>query len=103
MLPLDYIDKIIKETHMTKSNIPSIPGHFSQITDQRKQNRRHKLIDILTIAICGVICNADSYEHIVEFGKAKYDEFVKSPKTVMPHLIRHPELVEITGFRLSSE
>ena len=57
---------------MTKSNTPSIPGHFSNITDPRKENRRHKLIDILTIAICGVICNADSYEHIAEFGKAKY-------------------------------
>jgi len=41
----------------------------------------------------------------------KVDEFVKSPKTVMPDLIpaedgifdRHPELVEITGFRLSPE
>jgi hypothetical protein len=40
-----------------------------------------------------------------------YDGFVKSPKTVMPDLIpakdgifdRHPELIEITGFRLSPE
>ena len=28
------------------------------------------------------------------------DELVKSPNTVMPDLIRHPELIEITGFRL---
>jgi len=28
----------------------------------------------------------------------KFDEFVKSPKTVMPDLIRYPELVEINGF-----
>jgi hypothetical protein len=40
-----------------------------------------------------------------------FGEIVKSPKTVMPDLIpaedgifdRHPELVEITGFRLSPE
>ena len=75
MLPLDNIDKIIKEAHMAKPTIPSIPDHFSKITDPRKENRRHKLIDILTIAICGVICNADGYEHIVEFGKAKYQWF----------------------------
>ena len=31
------------------------------------------------------------------------DEFVKSPKTVMPDLIRHPKLIEITGFLLSPE
>jgi len=29
--------------------------------------------------------------------------FVKSPNTVMPDLIRHPELIENTGFRLSPE
>ena len=82
MLPLDNIDKIIKEDHMAKSTIPSIPDHFSKITDPRKENRRHKLIDILTIAICAVICNADGYEHIVEFGKAKYQwlkQFLELP------------------------
>jgi len=26
------------------------------------------------------------------------DKLVKSPKTVMPDLIRHPEFIEITGF-----
>ncbi len=33
----------------------------------------------------------------------KYDDLVKSPKIVMPDLIRHPEVVEFTGFRLSPE
>jgi hypothetical protein len=33
----------------------------------------------------------------------KVDELVKSPKTLMPDLIRHPELVEFTGFQLSPE
>jgi len=41
----------------------------------------------------------------------KIDELVKSPKTVMPDpgsspgqaLIRHPEVIEFTGFRLSPE
>jgi hypothetical protein len=28
------------------------------------------------------------------------DGFVKSPRIVMPDLIRHPELIEFTGFRL---
>jgi len=31
------------------------------------------------------------------------DELVKSPEIVMPDLIRHPELIEFTGFRLSPE
>ena len=32
-----------------------------------------------------------------------FDTFVKSPKFVMPDLIRHPGSTEITGFRLSPE
>jgi len=31
------------------------------------------------------------------------DGFVKSPKTVIPDLIRYPEVVEFTGFRLPPE
>jgi len=31
------------------------------------------------------------------------DKLVKGTKTVMPDLIRHPELIEINGFRLSPE
>jgi hypothetical protein len=31
------------------------------------------------------------------------DGFVKSPRIVMPDLIRHPEAIEFTGFRLSPE
>jgi hypothetical protein len=33
----------------------------------------------------------------------KFDGLVKSPKTVMPDLIRHPEVIGFTGFRLSPE
>ena len=51
----------------------SITKHFGNLTDPRRDNRRHKLIDIITIAICGVICNADSFEHIAEFGRAKQE------------------------------
>ena len=50
----------------------SIPEHFANLSDPRSDNKRHKLIDIITIAICAVICNADSFEHIAEFGRAKY-------------------------------
>ncbi|MEA1947663.1 MAG: hypothetical protein U9N83_10235 [Thermodesulfobacteriota bacterium] len=31
------------------------------------------------------------------------DKLVKSPKIVMPDLIRHPEAIEFAGFRLSPE
>jgi hypothetical protein len=37
------------------------------------------------------------------FRQINLDALVKSPKIVMPDLIRHPEVVEFTGFRLSPE
>jgi predicted transposase YbfD/YdcC len=73
MLPLDIINNIIKEVGMTTTDNSYILKHFQGITDPRSDNKRHKLIDIITIAICAVICNADSFEDIAEFGNAKYD------------------------------
>jgi hypothetical protein len=37
------------------------------------RTKRHKLINILTIAICAVICGADSWVAIETYGCAKYD------------------------------
>jgi hypothetical protein len=37
------------------------------------------------------------------FGYWMLDGLVKSLEIVMPDLIRHPERIEITGFRLSPE
>jgi len=58
---------------MSKDIDPSILQHFSSLSDPRGDNGRHKLIDIIAIAICGVIANAYSFEHIAEFGRAKYE------------------------------
>ena len=60
---------------MAKDVNSSILKHFSVLSDPRRDNRRHKLIDIITIAICAVIGNADSFEHIAEFGRAKHEWF----------------------------
>lgn len=56
---------------MSKDIDSSILKHFSSLSDPTRDNSRHKLIDIIAIAICGVIANADSFEHIAEFGRAK--------------------------------
>lgn len=60
---------------MKNDRHPSIPKYFANLTDPRKENKRHKLIDIITIAICAIICNADSFAHISEFGQAKHRWF----------------------------
>jgi predicted transposase YbfD/YdcC len=47
--------------------------HFAEIDDPRiERTKRHKLIDILTIAILAVICGADSWVGMESFGKAKH-------------------------------
>jgi predicted transposase YbfD/YdcC len=49
---------------------------FSTLTDPRVNRRkRHPLMDILIIAICAVICEADTWEDMAEFGRAKYKWF----------------------------
>jgi hypothetical protein len=46
--------------------------HFSELEDPRiERTKRHKLIDIVTITLLGVICGADSWVAIESFGQAK--------------------------------
>jgi hypothetical protein len=41
--------------------VMSIAEHFGRLTDPRMEERvEHRLLDIIVIAICGVICGADS-------------------------------------------
>ena len=50
--------------------------HFSNISDPRiDRTKRHKLIDILVIAICATICGADGWEEFELFGQAKHEWF----------------------------
>lgn len=54
--------------------IGSIAKHFSRVKDPRiDRTKRHRLLDIIIIAICGVICGADSWVDIELFGKTKIE------------------------------
>jgi predicted transposase YbfD/YdcC len=53
----------------------SIRDFFSGITEPRYTNKRHNLLDIITISLCGAICGADGFEEIEEFGHAKEEWF----------------------------
>lgn len=56
----------------------TIADHFALLSDPRiDRTKRHKLIDILTIAICAVICGADSWVAIELYGCTKYS-FLKT-------------------------
>lgn len=50
----------------------AIQKHFSSISDPRvERGKKHKLIDIFFITLCGVISGADGWVAISEYGKAK--------------------------------
>jgi predicted transposase YbfD/YdcC len=61
---------------MNNQTAKTLVEHFSNITDPRvDRSKRHKLIDILVIAICATICGAEGWEEFELFGQAKLDWF----------------------------
>jgi predicted transposase YbfD/YdcC len=50
----------------------SISEHFGTLTDPRTaRGREHRLIDILTITLCAVICGADDWVAVATYGETK--------------------------------
>ena len=50
----------------------SISEHFARLRDPRiDRTKDHPLINVLVIALCGIICGADDWVEIEAFGKAK--------------------------------
>jgi len=45
--------------------------HFAEVTDPRRREGTYPLINSLVIAVCAVICGADDFVAIAEFGRAK--------------------------------
>lgn len=54
------------------SRASSLPAAFAELPDPRvARTRRHLLSDILVIALCAVLCGADGFNDIEEWGHAK--------------------------------
>jgi predicted transposase YbfD/YdcC len=50
----------------------SISEHFATVADPRaERGREHRLLDILTITLCAVICGADDWVAVATFGEEK--------------------------------
>lgn len=68
------------------SNFISI---FQDLEDPRMKGKtQHNLLDILVIALCGVLSGADSWELIVDVGKARYSwfkSFLQLPNGIPSH------------------
>ena len=74
---------------MEERPAPSITSFFGNLEDPRSDHtRQHELIDIITIAICGVICGADSWVDLEIFGKSKegwLKGFLELPNGIPSH------------------
>jgi predicted transposase YbfD/YdcC len=78
------------EEYTMEPNITAgIDEHFGELQDPRlERSRLHKLIDILVMAICAVICGADTWEDVEAFGKAKqtwFAGFLELPNGIPSH------------------
>ena len=74
---------------MSKKPLEVIEEHFSKVTDPRKDRTKdHKLIDIIVIAICAVICGAQGWVDIELFGNSKLHwlaTFLELPNGIPSH------------------
>src|SRR3954466_14199487 len=52
----------------------SLESYFGDLAEPRVEGRcEHKLLDIIVIAICGVLSGSEGWEDIEEFGHSKQD------------------------------
>jgi predicted transposase YbfD/YdcC len=59
-----------------KSPMRALAEHLARVEDPRvERSRVHTLLAVMTMAICGVICGAESWVEIAEFGRTKADWF----------------------------
>ena len=83
---------------MPKEPLEAIEEYFSKVTDPRTpalaggaredRTKDHKLIDIIVIAICAVICGAEGWVDIELYGNSKLhwlSTFLELPNGIPSH------------------
>jgi predicted transposase YbfD/YdcC len=80
---------IQKEGGMSDFPDGSLLRHFEELQDPRvERTKKHKLMDMVAIAICGVICGADNWVEIAYFGEVKeawLRQFLELPNGIPSH------------------
>jgi predicted transposase YbfD/YdcC len=74
---------------MTAKALKAIEKHFGQISDPRvDRTKEHKLVDIIAIALCAVICGAENWVDIELYGNSKLawlTTFLELPHGIPSH------------------
>ena len=55
----------------------AIKDHFSELTDPRRREVTYPLINVVTIALCAVVCGADDFVAIAVWGRTKKEWLAK--------------------------
>ena len=67
----------------------SISEHFARLSDPRVVGRvSHKLLDIITITVCAVICGANNWVEVAVYGQSKQqwlEQFLELPCGIPSH------------------
>ena len=73
---------------MSEMKSARLQEHFADLTDPRRRKVTYPLIDVVVIAICAVICGADDFVAIAEFGEKKrgwLSQFLDLEKGIPSH------------------
>jgi predicted transposase YbfD/YdcC len=74
---------------MPKATRLSLVDHFAELPDPRlDRTKQHLLIDLVTIALCAVLCGADDWVEVAAFGRGKEKwlrRFLKLPGGIPSH------------------
>ena len=73
---------------MLKKQSAKIQDHFAELTDPRVHKVTYPLINVVVIAVCAVICGADDFVAIAEFGRKKREwlaRFLDREKGIPSH------------------
>ena len=63
---------------MEETRSAALLEHFRELADPRiERHKEHKLIDVLVIAICAILCGANDWVAVETFGEAKRDWFTR--------------------------
>ena len=83
------LERIEQIAAMTSSPFASIIEHFSELDDPRAAHRiEHQLDDILVITLCAVICGADNWIEVSNYGRSKAEwlrEWLALPNGIPSH------------------
>jgi len=60
------------------ADVGSIGSHFESLSDPRHtRNRKHRLVDIVVISICGILCGANGPTAIHRWARSRADWLAK--------------------------